>query len=258
MRNEKCKCRNEKCAAHNAQHSMHLVALNHSFVIFALTFLISHFSFPISASAQTEPEYRMEIGGGVGLINYVGDLNSSLLKDMMPMGGVLAKYKMNPRMAWAASLNYGQMKGAPQNTTSWMPKEVSTLQGFHTKVTDFNVKYEYNFWPYGTGREYHGAQPLTPYITLGLGLAFASGPETVTAFQVPIGVGVKYKLASRLNLSGEWMMHFSGSDRLDGIADPYGIKSRGMFKNTDGFTTLKVSLTYEFMERCKTCNNDKE
>ena len=208
--------------------------------------------------AQTEPEYRMEIGGGVGLINYVGDLNSNVLKDMMPMGGLLAKYKMNPRMAWAASLNYGQMKGAPKNTTSWMPKEVSTLQGFHTKVTDFNVKYEYNFWPYGTGREYHGAQPLTPYITLGLGLAFASGPQTVTAFQVPIGVGVKYKLTSRLNLSGEWMMHFSGSDRLDGIIDPYGIKSTGMFKNTDGFTTLKVSLTYEFMERCKTCHNDKD
>lgn len=211
-----------------------------------------------TSQAQDEPEYKMEIGAGVGMINYVGDLNSNLLNDMMPMGGVVAKYKMNPRMALSARLNYGQVKGTPRNTTTWLPKEVSTLAGFHTKITDFHVKYEYNFWPYGTGREYHGAKPLTPYITFGMGLAFAKGPESVMAFQVPIGAGVKYKLSSRLNLSGEWLMHFSGSDSLDGIADPYGIKSTGMFKNTDGFSTFQISLTYEFMERCKTCHNDKD
>ncbi|MDE6807354.1 MAG: porin family protein, partial [Prevotella sp.] len=87
---------------------------------------------------------------------------------------------------------------------------------------------------------------------------FAKSNESVTGFTMPIGVGVKYKLKQRLNLTAEWVMHFSGTDKLDGVKDPYGIKSSGMFKNTDCFSTIQVSITYEFMERCRTCHNDRE
>ena len=31
------------------------------------------------AKAQTEPEYKMEVGAGAGLMNYLGDFNGSLL-----------------------------------------------------------------------------------------------------------------------------------------------------------------------------------
>lgn len=208
--------------------------------------------------AQDEPEYKMEVGAGIGLMNYLGDYNGSLLKQMQPMGGLVAKYKMNPRMAWAATLSYGQLKGKAGNSNTWYPEDISVPADFSTKLIDFNVKYEYNFWPFGTGREYYGAQPLTPFISLGGGLAFANGDKSVVAFQVPVGFGVKYKLMDRLNLTAEWLMHISGSDKLDGIRDPYGIKSSDLFKNTDCFTTLQLSLTYEFMEKCKTCHNDKE
>ena len=172
-------------------------------------------SFTHQVLAQDEPEYRMEAGAGIGLINYLGDYNGNLLKEMQPMGGLVAKYKINPRMAWAATLNYGQLKGKSDNSNTWYPG--ATLPAdFSTKLVDLNVKFEYNFWPFGTGREYYGAQPLTPFI------------------------------------------YISGSDRLDGIRDPYGIKSNDLFKNTDCYSTLQLSLTYEFMEKCKTCHNDKE
>ena len=75
---------------------------------------------------------------------------------------------------------------------------------------------------------------------------------------MPIGVGVKYKLGDRLNLTAEWMMHFSGSDKLDGMKDPYGIKSSGPFKNTDCYSTLQLSLTYDLWTKCKTCHNDRD
>lgn len=226
-----------------------------------LVLLATNFSLLAPIQAQDEPEYKMEVGAGVGLMNYLGDYNGNLLKDMQPMGGLVAKYKMNPRMAWAATLNYGQLKGDVENADTWYPGNPTTNgvpASFSTKLTDFNVKFEYNFWPFGTGREYHGAQPLTPFISLGSGLAFASGDKSVVAFQVPIGFGLKYKLKDRLNLTAEWLMHISGSDQLDGIRDPYGIKSSDLFKNTDCYTTLQLSLTYEFMEKCKTCHNDKE
>jgi hypothetical protein len=53
-------------------------------------------------------------------------------------------------------------------------------------------------------------------------------------------------------------MHFSLSDKLDGVKDPYGIKSSGAFKNTDCYSTLQVSVTYDLWAKCKTCHNDKD
>ena len=212
----------------------------------------------VALQAQDEPEYRMEIGGGAGVMTYQGDFNGNLLKGMQPMGALTAKYRMNPRMAWAANVGVGKLKGLSVNVETWYPDLRDNPIEFSTTMTYFDLRYEYNFWAYGTGQEYHGARPFTPFITLGAGLAFAKPNESVTAFQLPIGLGVKYKLANRLNLTAEWMMHFSGSDRLDGIKDPYGIESSGMFKNTDCYSTLQLTLTYDFWAKCKTCNNDRD
>lgn len=212
----------------------------------------------VALQAQDEPEYRMEIGGGAGVMTYQGDFNGNLLKGMQPMGALTAKYRMNPRMAWAANVGVGKLKGSSANVETWYPDLRDNPIEFSTTMTYFDLRYEYNFWAYGTGQEYHGARLFTPFITLGAGLAFAKPNESVTAFQLPIGLGVKYKLANRLNLTAEWMMHFSGSDRLDGIKDPYGIESSGMFKNTDCYSTLQLTLTYDFWAKCKTCNNDRD
>ena len=38
--------------------------------------------------AQDEPEYRLEIGAGVGAVNYLGDYNASLFGELQPMGAV--------------------------------------------------------------------------------------------------------------------------------------------------------------------------
>ena len=232
--------------------------------------------------AQDEPEYRMEIGGGLGLMAYQGDFNGSLLKGMKPMVAVVAKYKMNPRMAWMAQISTGQLGGSSKNVETWYPDLHDNPLDFKTSLTDLNVRYEYNFWPFGTGKEYLGARPLTPFIAIGAGLAFtgkpkltrqtpvvvAEGeadnvlstltPESVVTLQLPIGFGFKYKLRDRLNLSAEWMMHFTGSDKLDGAKDPYGIRSSGLFKNTDCYSTLQLSLTYDIWARCKTCHNDRD
>ena len=217
-------------------------------------------SFTHQVLAQDEPEYRMEAGAGIGLINYLGDYNGNLLKEMQPMGGLVAKYKINPRMAWAATLNYGQLKGEAENAGTWYPGGTDVPTSFSTKLVDLNVKYEYNFWPFGTGREYLGARPLTPYIAIGAGFTIAKPDigDQAGGIQFPVGAGVKYKLKDRLNLAAEWMMHFTASDKLDGVEDPYGIKSTGLFKNTDCYSMLRLTLTYDFWARCKTCHNDRD
>ena len=46
--------------------------------------------------------------------------------------------------------------------------------------------------------------------------------------------------------------------KLDGVTDPYLIKSSGLFKNTDCYHILQFTVTYSFAEKCRTCHNDKE
>lgn len=212
----------------------------------------------LHVQAQSEPEYRAEIGAGIGAVSYQGDLNGSLVKNLQPMGSLIGRYKMNPRMALALNVSYGKIKGTADGTDTWYPDMQGTRVDFNNSLIDACLKYEYNFWPYGTGREYRGAQPLTPYIALGMGATFVSGNKSTATVNFPLGMGVKYKVGDRLNLTVEWLMHFSLSDELDGVKDPYGIRSKGLFKNTDCYSTLQVSLTYDLWAKCKVCHNDKD
>ena len=212
--------------------------------------------FTVSLSAQDAPEYRAEVGGGLGLVAYQGDFNGNLFKNMQPMFTLLGRYKFNPRMALALNVSYGKIKGSSKNVETFYPDLPET--DFNHGIVDAGIRYEYNFWPYGTGREYRGAQRITPYIYIGLGATFVKPEKTEIALNLPIGAGVKYKLGERMNLALEWTMHFTTSDMLDGVKDPYGIKSSGLFKNTDCYSHLRLSLTYDIWAKCKTCHNDRE
>ena len=208
----------------------------------------------VAASAQDEPEYKLEIGAGAGMVSYVGDYNSSLLKGMQPWLTLIAKYRIDPRMAVALNVGTGKIKGSTKDVETWYPE---TTYEFNHRITEADLRFEYNFWAYGTGNEYRGARRFTPFVTAGLGTTIYGGPEKGATMNMPIGAGVKYKIGQRLNLTAEWAMRFTLSDKLDGRKDPYGIKSSGLFKNTDCYSVLQIGLTYDLWEKCKTCNNDR-
>lgn len=213
----------------------------------------------LPASAQSDYEYRMEIGAGIGLVAYEGDFNGSITHGMQPMASAVVRRTFNPYMALRFAAAYGKLKGSSKNVKTYMPEYVDTPYEFANSLVDVSATYEYNFWPYGTGHDYRGAQRLTPFIFAGLGATYASGSgNNVFTANVPLGVGVKYKVATRLNLSIEWAMHFSMNDNLDGVKDPYGIQSTGMFKNTDCYSMLQLTLTYSLMPKCRTCHNDDD
>lgn len=211
----------------------------------------------LTASAQQDDEYLMEIGGGVGMVSYQGDFNGKITSGMQPAGAIVWRRLLNPYMGFRVTGMMGKLKGDATRVETYYPDETTRAYSFDRSLTDVSVTYEYNFWPYGTGRDYRGAKRLTPFIFGGIGATYVSGGEKkVFAANVPIGLGIKYKLKERLNVGLEWSMHFSLSDELDGIADPYGIKSSGAFKNTDCYSGLMLTLTYSFKSKCRTCNND--
>ena len=221
------------------------------------TLLLLMLAAMLNMNAQTDDEYLMEIGGGVGFLGYLGDYNNVLTRDLQPMATLLVRRNLNPYMGLRLAASFGKLKGDERDVKTIYPSTGVTPYSFSRTLTDVSLTYEYNFWPYGTGHDYYGAKRLTPFVFLGLGGTYAGddGSSVFTA-NVPIGLGLKYKVGQRMNVGVEWAMHFSMSDKLDGRKDPYGITSSGMFKNTDCYSVLQLTLSYSFMQKCTTCNKD--
>lgn len=207
--------------------------------------------------AQEDPEYRMEVGLGAGLSGYLGDFNGNLTKNLRPMASAMARYIFNPYMGLRMNASYGTMKGSSADVENYFPNHAAKPYTFKNTLYDVCLAYEYNFLPYGTGRDYRGAKRLVPFVFAGIGGTYAKTPDKgLFAFNIPLGLGIKYKIGDRMNMGLEWAIHFAQTDKLDGAADPLHVKSSGLFKNTDCYSALQLTFTYSFMAKCKTCNKE--
>ena len=220
--------------------------------------LLFMLSAPLPTLAQADEEYLLEVGGGIGAVSYLGDFNGSVTGNMQPMATALLRRVLNPYMGVTATVSYGQLKGSYKSADTFYPDYQGQTYSFSNPLVDLSLRYEYNFWPYGTGRDYRGAKRLTPFVFGGLGGTYTNTTGTVLATNLLLGAGVKYKAAKRLNVALEWGIHFTTSDKLDGAEDPYYIKSTGAFKNKDCYSALQLTLTYSFLAKCRTCHNEDE
>jgi len=71
-------------------------------------------------------------------------------------------------MGLKAMGSYGKLKGSSANVNTYYPLLGQPSYKFNNSLVDIGLVYEYNFWPYGTGRDYRGAQKLTPFVFGGL------------------------------------------------------------------------------------------
>lgn len=212
-------------------------------------------SLPLCAQ-QDETVYRLELGGGGGMGFNFTDVSGKL----GGAGAAVARFPLNPRMAVKAQFSYVAMKGNTEGKNEFFPADPS--QGGAEKLAyevssgifDLSALYEIHFLPYGYESDYRGHKRLTPYLQAGFGLTYGAAGKAFTA-NIPLGVGVKYKVGKRLNLGLDWIVHFSLSDKLDGLSAPLGIESSG-FRNKDHYSALTLTLTYDLNPRCPTCNRD--
>lgn len=220
------------------------------------------------AMAQ-EVEYQMEMGAGAGACFYLGDANSKPYAHTSAMGGFIVRKIFNPRMCVKGNLAMGHLSGNSKGIYIPTDPESKTPEGgeptqvsFQRNVLDLGAQFEMNFWGFGTGEGYKGNSRITPYALAGMGFTLApGGGGTAFGLNLPVGVGVKYKLKPRLNVGLEWTMRFTTSDALDvssktgtSLSAPYGIHSIGL-KNKDCYSFTMVYLTYDMCPKYRKCNN---
>lgn len=218
------------------------------------TFLLMMLASVTVVQAQDETEYRMEVGPAAGMSFYMGDANNRLFNHNGFCGGIVARYNVNHRLALKADLMAAKIAGS---STDMKDRTYPQPLSFSRTIYDFGVQVEGHFLAYGT-TTYDNCHRLVPYYLLGIGMTFAPEPaRNDFAANFPIGIGIKYKLTKRLNVSLEWTMRFSTSDRLDVTQqageDPFQIKS-GFMKNRDSYSFTMLMLTYDIFSKPCNCN----
>jgi opacity protein-like surface antigen len=220
-------------------------------------------------------DYLYELGVVGGMSVAYGDVNKSrLVYDPGFVGGVQFRYNHNLRWAFAAELGSYGLKGDTRDFDNHYPAQAGYQ--FDRRLWQLSLRPEFAFRNYGWGNDFREKQRLVPYVTVGIGLGLATGdsyllPSGADAvgdpipaddgsqfvFAIPLGVGLKWKVAPRWNVQAACLFTKTFNDRTDGVKDPMGIAS-GAMKNTDWVGSLTVGISYSFGERCVTCNTDRQ
>ena len=186
---------------------------------------------------------------------YLGDANESNLFANPGVGlNASFRYLINTRWALRGLLTAASLSGSTADMDNVLPE--GKVYDFKSWIYDLGARAEFNFFNYGIGESYKQLSRISPYLSLGLGVAMSrSGDDSFVAMTLPMGFGVKFKLRPRVNLGLEFCMTKVFGDNADSreLKDLYQIKS-SFIKNTDWYSTLMLSVSYEFGERCVTCH----
>jgi hypothetical protein len=203
-------------------------------------------------------EYKYEIGGMLGSSMYMGDANqTALLRGFNPAVAVIFRRNFNFRWALKTDLMMGKITGNTKNTDNVFPNQGEAA--FSRSFFELGGQMEFNFLPYSDKYAYLSTSRIAPYLLTGLGVTAASGFGSVN---LPLGLGVKYKIKNRVNLGLEYTVHKLFSDSFDApnktgfnLDNPYNIQS-SIFKNKDWYNTFMFFVTWDFGPNDRKCSNE--
>lgn len=209
----------------NSRQCLHTVTL-----IWALVLVLP-------AMAQ-ETEYMWEIGGQAGISWTYGERNyDKVLSDVGPSFGIVSRYNASLRWAWVGELQSDATKP--------------------NRLWHLGIRPEFSFWNYGWGNDYRDKHRYAPFLTMGVSVGALSGEsKSAVVVGVPIGIGIKYKIAPRWNMQVTALFTKTFSDKVDGIDNDGKIDTPALVGN-DWTAGIRVGITYDFKERCIECHNQK-
>lgn len=215
--------------------------------------VVAALAVPSWVSAQQET-YKFDLGVQLGMDGYLGDVNeSSIFSNPGFAGGVSFRYLPDVRWAIRGVFNAYSLSGDSSKFDNVFPG--GETYSFKSTAYDLGARIEFNFFAYGIGETYKHLRRWSPYLAVGIGATYATcDGQSSFAPNIPMAVGVKYKLKERWNLGLEFSMTKVFGDKVDGeLSDLYQIKS-SFLKNTDWYSNISVSISYEFGKRCVTCH----
>jgi len=194
-------------------------------------------------------EVQGEFGVSIGTAHYFGDLNTNAsLNRLKPAVGVFFRKQFNNYLGLRISTHYAQLGFSDIYSKNDYQK--SRNLSFNTDIWEFALQGEFNFFKFMPNDP---AYSFTPFVTLGLGVfsynpyAYLDGkkvflrplgtegqnigyagvdgkkrkPYGSMAVCVPIGMGIKYNISQKVNLSFQITHRLTSTDYLDDVSTTF-------------------------------------
>lgn len=215
-----------------------------------------------------------EVGAFGGISYYIGDLNPAKhFLSPKPAYGAVARVNLNPRWSFRANAYFGKVTGDDAVSKASLVRNLK----FESKVRDFSVVAEFNFYEYFTGSK---RNVFSPYIFAGIGMFLFNPvsegielqtigtegqnvgfegrkPYKLTSFSIPFGLGVKYSLNSRLAFTAEWGMRKGFTDYLDDVSTTYYLDGDQIDPGNQNQVLSDPTMDHDaYMERGNPTTND--
>lgn len=203
--------------------------------------------------------YSMEVGVAPGGSFYMGDANQNeLFKDVRPSMNFLYRYNLNGRFSLKGLVGMSGIAGSTQGQVFNFPTGVQL--NFDRKVADASVQLEWNFYQFGMPSYILGSSSVTPYVCAGIGMLGVKASTVKASAFIPMGLGLKWKVAERYNVGCEWTFRKTYTDELDYVvnnagfqlADPWLVKS-SRNKNKDWYSVFSVNLSVDLESTGSKC-----
>jgi Domain of unknown function (DUF6089) len=196
------------------------------------------------ANAQYEYVQKGEFGITAGAGHYFGDINTrAALNRPKPALGIFFRKQFGNYTGLRISAHYAQL--GYSDVYSKNDYQKTRNLSFNTNIWEIAVQGDFNFFKFVPNNPDY---LFTPYITLGAGIftydpyAYTGGKKeflrplgtegqtigykgrkqySAMAFSFPLGVGVKYNISEKINLSFEVAQRFTTTDYLDDVSTTY-------------------------------------
>jgi hypothetical protein len=190
---------------------------------------------------------KTDIGAIAGSSYYLGDYNpSTQFKMLQPAFGLIYRRNLNRLYSLRFAVTTGKVKGSHNQADFFLPNlpaNPSFSQRFY--LAEGNV--EIGFIPFGT--KYEDIHKFTPYVILGAGATYVSN---AIAFQIPMGIGIKYTPYNRWTIGAEWKLHKTFTDNIDGYITPSD-NNRFTIHNYDWFGIAGFFVTFRLVKKGAIC-----
>jgi hypothetical protein len=197
---------------------------------------------------------RTEIGGGLGIFNYTGDLVSTFdLATSRPAATLFYRSNISRVISFRTSITGGQLAASDRNNPT-DPFAVKRAASFDLFLLELSGGFEYHFLDW---RDDKRKLRFTPYLFAGVGLFGISGTPNKNAeysniqLSIPFGGGMKYVLNPRYYISFEFGVRKTFFDYLDNISGgnpSFKTFQYGNPNDNDNYFFTGITLTYTFYD----------
>ncbi|MDE1205741.1 DUF6089 family protein [Tenacibaculum larymnensis] len=193
-----------------------------------------------------------EIGFFAGGSNYVGDIGSTnYIQPNEFSGGLVYKYNLNPRIALRGTYTYIPVSGNDNDADNAFRQNRGI--SFSNTIHEFAAGVEFNFFDYNIN-DYRTT--FTPYILAEVAAFNYKSPEPTSSsntillknkfsYTVPVGIGLKGRLADNFAIAFETGVRFTFVDDIDFTTDRINSLDFGGNGN-DWYVFSGVSIVYTF------------